>query len=474
MFKEKRTGGWSSIPVAMAVFWISIAVISLFTNSTSPSELVRNSDSAKRLPTGRLHLVSVAPIASVAPMTGAEAGGQMCEWIPASSSGQLLALRQNATKAASHDPATAPRDSLDRPPLRMIKDPHPTYSAVAVDMKNDEVVLQDENLFQIMVYDGTTNTPASAAFSEPKRVIGGHETKVEFNCGLYIDQVNGDIYSVNNDTIRRLVIFNRSAKGDVPPTRELETPQGTNGIAVDEGAEEMFLTVQHASSVVIYRKYAQGTEKPIRMIVGNKTGLADPHGVALDTQNGWAFVANYGAFAAYEAGKERDGGGSFGGDGRILGSGKFLEPSITVYPIRADGDIPPLRTISGPKTQMNWPAHVAIDQENGFLYVANDGGDSVLVFRTTDNGNVAPTRVIKGPLTQVKNPTGVAIDTKKKELLVANMGNHRATVFPLDANGNVPPKRVIRGAPADQQALQIGNPGAVAYDSKRNEILVPN
>ena len=30
------------------------------------------------------------------------------------------------------------------------------------------------------------------------------------------------------------------------------------------------------------------------------------------------------------------------------------------------------------------------------------------------------------------------------------------------------------GAPAEQPALQIGNPGAVAYDTKRNEILVPN
>ena len=31
-----------------------------------------------------------------------------------------------------------------------------------------------------------------------------------------------------------------------------------------------------------------------------------------------------------------------------------------------------------------------------------------------------------------------------------------------------------RGGPAGRLALNIGNPGAVGYDSKRQEILVPN
>ena len=66
------------------------------------------------------------------------------------------------------------------------------------------------------------------------------------------------------------------------------------------------------------------------------------------------------------------------------------------------------------------------------------------------------------------------MDFKNDELWVSNMGNHRATVYARTANGDVPPKRVIRSAPADKLALAIGNPGAVGYDSKREEILVPN
>jgi hypothetical protein len=74
----------------------------------------------------------------------------------------------------------------------------------------------------------------------------------------------------------------------------------------------------------------------------------------------------------------------------------------------------------------------------------------------------------------VKNPTGLSLDVKNGELWVANMGNFAATVFPITANGDAAPLRVIRGGPANQIGLMIGNPGAVGYDSKRQQILVPN
>jgi 6-phosphogluconolactonase (cycloisomerase 2 family) len=424
-----------------------------------------------------------------------DAMGEMCQWMPASANEELFAFMQapSGTSAPAAAGNVVRGIAFDRPPLRVIKDPYPTYSAVAIDMSNNEIVLQDENLFQIMAYDRMTNTPSTATMSEPKRVIGGHHTKVEFNCGLYIDPKTGDIYSVNNDTIDTLVIFNREARGDVPPTRELHTPHRTYGIAVDEATEEMFLTVQEPALVVVYNKYAKGDDRPIRTLRGNATQMADAHGIALDTKNGLMFVANYGNAAVYREdepageisrGRAVAGGnapntgaggdGEGGGGGRIPGSGKFLPPSITVYPIKAQGNTAPLRVIQGPKTQFNWPAHLSIDEERGELYVANDAGHSILVFKVTDNGDVAPTRVIKGPKTQVKNPTGVFLDAKNNELVVANMGNHMATVYPRTANGDVAPLRVIRAAPPDQPALQIGNPGAVAYDTKRDEILVPN
>ena len=42
------------------------------------------------------------------------------------------------------------------------------------------------------------------------------------------------------------------------------------------------------------------------------------------------------------------------------------------------------------------------------------------------------------------------------------------------AAGDTAPLRVVRAGPLDKEALNIGNPGALAFDSKREEILVPN
>ena len=45
-------------------------------------------------------------------------------------------------------------------------------------------------------------------------------------------------------------LFSRNASGNVRPDREVETPHGTFGIAVDEEQQELFLTVQHRNAVV--------------------------------------------------------------------------------------------------------------------------------------------------------------------------------------------------------------------------------
>ena len=115
---------------------------------------------------------------------------------------------------------------------------------------------------------------------------------------------------------------------------------------------------------------------------------------------------------------------------------------------------------------------VAVDEANNEIIVANNGDNSVLVFPRTASGDVAPARVIRGPLTGVNGPMGVAI--AKEEIYVANFGDHTALVFPRLAAGNVRPRRVIRNAPAGKETSGFGNPYSVAYDTRRQEILVPN
>ncbi|HWP85468.1 MAG TPA: hypothetical protein VNN17_09780, partial [Terriglobia bacterium] len=78
------------------------------------------------------------------------------------------------------------------------------------------------------------------------------------------------------------------------------------------------------------------------------------------------------------------------------------------------------------------------------------------------------------PKSMVKSPTGVFYDWKNDEVWVSNFGNHTATVYDAMANGDVPPKRIIRSAPLDVGTPNIGNAFAPSYDSKRDQLIVPN
>lgn len=399
-------------------------------------------------------------------------------------------------KAAQQDRASgiAPASSggtrntirLERAPLRVIHDPHSSFSAVAVDVARDEIILEDENLGRINVYNRLDNTPPQAAMTEPKRIIGGSRAKINLNCGVYVDPFSGDIYSVNGDTTDWMTVWTREQKGNVPASRELQTPHRAFGVAVDEDSKELYITIEHSPAVVVHRKTAQGHEPPIRILEGDKTQLADVHGIALDTKNQWLYVSNHGATArnssnigwarAFRNGEESWNIPLQGDSWRnfIPGSGTFLPPSITVYPLKASGDTPPVRVIQGPLTRLNWPAHISLDVERNELFVANTITDEILVFRATDNGNVAPIRALKGSRTYLKNPHGVFVDVKNNELVVANFGNHSSTVYPRSAAGDAPPLRIIRAAPPDTPAPMFGNIGSLTYDSERDELLVPN
>ncbi len=385
--------------------------------------------------------------------------------------------------AADANDGAGDESSLKKP-VRMIRDRYPAFSSIAVDSNNNEVVLTDENLFNVLVYNRLDNT-AAAKITEPKRSIGGLKTKIEFQSGSYIDPKNGEIYAVNNDTVDTLVVFERGMKGDVQPARALHTPHGTFGIAVDEERQEMLLTVQHDSAVVTFQKTANAEDAPTRLLQGDRTLLADPHGIAYDTKEDVIFVTNHGSVhqvrpgAVAASGRVRDSdlrkpNWPLGFSNAIPGSGKIVPPSVTVYSRTASGDAAPLRVIAGPKTQMNWPTGIAFDPGKNEILVANDMGDSILVFNASATGDVAPIRVLKGPKTQIKNPTGIHVDTTHGETWVANFGNHSATAYKLDASGDTAPLRVIRSAPADQPTLSIGNPHPVAYDTKREQLLVPN
>ena len=431
----------------------------------------------------------------------------LCEFVVASSStssslaapalpqqagsGGVVASRASLSGAAAADIET-------RQPVRVITDPDYTFSAVAVDVERNEVILADQNNGNVVVYDRLENTPPTARSSEPKRIIAGNDTFLEFASSVYVDPANGDIYVINNDTMNWVPVFGREAQGNARPKRVLSTPHTTYGIAVNEPTREMFITVQDDHAVLVYDKNARSANGdpnrgaggsrgsdivesyPKRILQGSRTGLADPHGVAVDPVRDELFVSNWGTtnvrptLEAAERSADERRRFPVSRDHAVPGSGTFGPASITVHPRDAKSDTAPIRTIRGPKTQLNWPTALAVHPERGELFVANDTTHSVLVFPIEANGDVAPIRVLKGAKSLIQNPIGVAVDVTNNELWVANFGNHSATVYPIDADGDPAPLRVIRSAPIDSPAPMLSNAYSAVFDSTRDEVLVAN
>ena len=117
---------------------------------------------------------------------------------------------------------------------------------------------------------------------------------------------------------------------------------------------------------------------------------------------------------------------------------------------------------------------IAYDATHDEVVVPVALADAVLVFRGGADGSEAPIRVIQGSNTKMIRPHTVTVDERNNEIIVGDSSGRSVLVFDRNANGNAPPKRIIRNAPAGTPTGGFGNPYAVAYDSKRDQLLVPN
>ena len=367
----------------------------------------------------------------------------------------------------------------DTTPIRMVFDPYPSFNGVAIDPANNLVLFSDTNRKSLMLFRRNEGGRGQAA-TQPIRQIMGPDTGVGFAAGVALDPEHRELMTVNNDVEDRMVVFDYDDHGNVKPKRLLYVPHQSWGISLSKKRDQIVFSVQTPNMIIWYKRDAKGLEPPLRVVRGGKTRMGDPHGVAVDDVHDEVLVANHGnwrpqelitSYPAYDTRESRQ---ETNPSQRVTEGmrGRFLLGSITVFPADASGDVAPTRTISGPLTELDWPMGITVDPKNQEMAVANNGDNSVLVFRRTDDGNAAPLRAIRGPRTGIKSPMGVQI--QGDELWVANFGDHTALVFPRTATGNVAPTRIIRNAPAGTPTTGVGNPYAVAYDSKRGQLLVPN
>ena len=353
----------------------------------------------------------------------------------------------------------------DLRPARTVYDPHPVFNGMAVDSQNGLVVMSDQNNGGLLVYDVRSGSNAPIT-TEPRNhisSIGG------FLAGVAVDPIRREIFTASNDGAG-LSIWSYDWTAQRPrPVRDLSAPHQAWGVSLDLKRDELAVTSQQYQGISIYQRTASGADRPVRTIRGDKTMLADPHGVYLDGANDEVFAANHGNWTEMR---------SYSADGPplLVGEyipGRFEPPSIRVYKASADGNVAPIRTIQGATSKLAWPMGIDVSAE-GELAVANYGSHEILIYGRTAKGDVAPVRSIGGDKTRIQGPVAVGFDQKNNEIWAANYGDHTAVVFDRKASGNVPPKRIIRNAPAGTPTTGFTNASAAAYDSKRDQLLVPN
>lgn len=346
-------------------------------------------------------------------------------------------------------------------PCTELIDLYPEFNGIALDTKNNLAILSDTNMKSVLVYDlNVAASPHDPAVTPYKAWIRGPETFLSFAAGIAVDPVKHEFYTTENDVGDDVAAFPYTANGDYK-SRVVAVPHGSYGIGISQHYRQMAVAIQHNAEIIFYRLGSHGAEHPVRSIRGPHTGLADPHGVVWDEAHHEILVSNYGN--SNQGYWDRD----------YTGGGHYYPPSVRVFSDDAEGDAVPLRVLQGPATRFNWPTGMAVDNRHNELYVANEPANEILVFARDAKGDSAPLRVLGGPHTHILRPMGVAYDPVHEELWVANFG-HTAEVFARNARGDAQPRRLVRNAPAGTPATGFGNPQAVAYDSKRDQVLVPN
>jgi hypothetical protein len=131
---------------------------------------------------------------------------------------------------------------------------------------------------------------------------------------------------------------------------------------------------------------------------------------------------------------------------------QFYAFAILTFRGDATGDVPPVRKIFGPNTQLVNPSAVAVDPVHGEIFVPQP--KRVLVFPRDADGDVVPLRILEGPDTGL-NPQRVTVDPVHNLLMVSGGGGIR--IFDRTASGNTKPLRVITNQAAKDVVLMATN-----------------
>jgi len=151
-------------------------------------------------------------------------------------------------------------------------------------------------------------------------------------------------------------------------------------------------------------------------------------------------------------------------------SGCLGTPAVLVFSMDDQNDVPPLRRITGAATGLVNACGTVLDRVHDELYVIDAAG-AVRVFPRLTDGDFPPTRSIAGAATLLSAPTMGYLDLVHDELYVTNSsgtaGAPRVRVFARSASGNAAPVRSLGLAGSG-----ISNPRGLLVDLEHDELIV--
>jgi hypothetical protein len=203
-----------------------------------------------------------------------------------------------------------------------------------------------------------------------------------------------------------------------------------HAIHYNEVRDEIVVPNQFAQAILTFRGGASGEEPPVRIIQGDRTQLEGSSGVVIDTKNNEIIMERY------------------------------------VFPIDANGNVPPSRTL---------PFSVAAVDTDNDLYISTRGGSAGTELRIFDRNSNSdqPLRVITGSRTMLINPSRIRVHNGW--IVVAHDGvqtdnpNNLSFVgiWSVNDEGNVPP-RWTYGGPHEM----LDKPRGVDVDAQHQAIIV--
>ncbi len=235
--------------------------------------------------------------------------------------------------------------------------------------------------------------------------------------GIAIDPINDEI-AIMNPFAEAILFFRGGASGEEAPVRIIQGPStylsrqfgGLDRIAVDPVNNEVF--VPGRGGILVFSTRANGDVAPLRVLMGPKTqmAIASPEAVAVDPENDLLVVTTRST------------------------------KSLLLFDRTAEGDTPPKRVISGPKSGLQFPQGIALYPEGKKIFVSvtdgeRDGAEQtpgfVGVWNYSDNGDVAPLAIITGPNSTIIRPRGVAINPAEREIYIVDMVQNALLTFSL-------------------------------------------